>query len=348
MSHTLTTYNGVQVVTPDTDLSAGGQALNDNFEYLADHAFVPGATVTDTNGDSLTVCNGTNAISAAGATSLDGGAIVTDGDGDVQANTLNVGGQIVVPSSGQSPDNSGTYTFAGFYNSMPYYRNGSYFLWYDQPGYSVYVISTALGDDSAGFYNYTRYDDVVLVNLPQGVYVPISGSSTGTFAVKTNSGFYTNVLVNGDITAGLGMFTGDFAGGFPQCLFMNGYANFVNNPLYPQSGCTFITSTGDISYIFGISVGVDDGRNLFIYDFNLGITTFFAINGNILVGQDNQTDNGQAFQVLGTATASNIILDSTTTPASPIAGQIYFNGSHFLGWNGSAWKQLDEQYFVIS
>jgi hypothetical protein len=35
------------------------------------------------------------------------------------------------------------------------------------------------------------------------------------------------------------------------------------------------------------------------------------------------------------------ILSSTTTPASPVAGQIYYNGTHFYGYNGSSWLQLD-------
>ena len=37
MSHTLTNYNGVQIVTPQADLSADRQALNANFEFLADN-----------------------------------------------------------------------------------------------------------------------------------------------------------------------------------------------------------------------------------------------------------------------------------------------------------------------
>jgi hypothetical protein len=33
--------------------------------------------------------------------------------------------------------------------------------------------------------------------------------------------------------------------------------------------------------------------------------------------------------------------DKLATPTSPGAGTIYFDGTHFQGWNGSAWKQLD-------
>jgi hypothetical protein len=72
MSYSLTTYGGtsVQVVTPSTGLSPAGSALNENFEFLVDHAFLPGASVSDGDGDSLTVCDGTDAIAAVGPTSL--------------------------------------------------------------------------------------------------------------------------------------------------------------------------------------------------------------------------------------------------------------------------------------
>jgi hypothetical protein len=39
--------------------------------------------------------------------------------------------------------------------------------------------------------------------------------------------------------------------------------------------------------------------------------------------------------------AGNIILAYTTVPPSPVAGQIYFNGTNFFGYNGITWKQLD-------
>jgi hypothetical protein len=37
----------------------------------------------------------------------------------------------------------------------------------------------------------------------------------------------------------------------------------------------------------------------------------------------------------------SVILGKTTTPTSPVAGQIYFDGTHFQGYNGTTWKQLD-------
>jgi hypothetical protein len=44
-----------------------------------------------------------------------------------------------------------------------------------------------------------------------------------------------------------------------------------------------------------------------------------------------------------TVQLSSITLNPGTAPGSPAAGQIYFDSGshHFMGWNGSAWKQLD-------
>ena len=37
----------------------------------------------------------------------------------------------------------------------------------------------------------------------------------------------------------------------------------------------------------------------------------------------------------------NLTLNNTTDPTNPTAGQIYFNGTHFKGYNGTQWVQLD-------
>jgi hypothetical protein len=91
MSYGLTTYGGKsnRVVTPSAGLSAAGRALNDNFEFLVDNSLLAGASVSDGDGDGLTVCSGANAITAAGPTSLDGGAIITDGNEDLSINNSN-------------------------------------------------------------------------------------------------------------------------------------------------------------------------------------------------------------------------------------------------------------------
>jgi len=40
---------------------------------------------------------------------------------------------------------------------------------------------------------------------------------------------------------------------------------------------------------------------------------------------------------------ASIVVNYLSAPASPAAGQIYFNStdSHFYGYNGTAWKRLD-------
>jgi|GEM_PF-6254416 len=43
----------------------------------------------------------------------------------------------------------------------------------------------------------------------------------------------------------------------------------------------------------------------------------------------------------GNIATPSVLLNSTTTPSSPVAGQIYFDGTHFQGYDGSNWKQLD-------
>ncbi len=37
----------------------------------------------------------------------------------------------------------------------------------------------------------------------------------------------------------------------------------------------------------------------------------------------------------------SVRLRETDTPDNPVAGQIYFDGTHFFGYDGSEWKQLD-------
>ena len=37
----------------------------------------------------------------------------------------------------------------------------------------------------------------------------------------------------------------------------------------------------------------------------------------------------------------SITLIAETLPGSPVAGQIVFDGTHFQGYNGTAWKQID-------
>jgi phosphate acetyltransferase len=72
----------------------------------------------------------------------------------------------------------------------------------------------------------------------------------------------------------------------------------------------------------------------------------------ILGGQNNNVDaaatnavviggSGLNNTVANTVMVPAIVVASTTTPSSPQAGTIYFDGTHFYGYDGSNWKQLD-------
>lgn len=56
---------------------------------------------------------------------------------------------------------------------------------------------------------------------------------------------------------------------------------------------------------------------------------------------DNPTYSVSFNPDMTTTFNGGIILNNTTTPSTPATGTIYFDGTHFQGWNGSAWKQLD-------
>ena len=98
MAHTLTNYNGMQIVTPEDDLSADRQALNENFKTVAD-GFVrnPMTASLDAGGFDITDIgtSGDNpalAVNAGAITSLDGGAITTDGSGNINIAGFTVDG----------------------------------------------------------------------------------------------------------------------------------------------------------------------------------------------------------------------------------------------------------------
>ena len=83
MSHTLTNYNGLQIVAPEADLSADRQALNDNFTFLADTCVRnPMTSNLDAGAYQITNLGGLS-VNAVAVTRLDGGAISTDGYGDL-------------------------------------------------------------------------------------------------------------------------------------------------------------------------------------------------------------------------------------------------------------------------
>lgn len=92
-----------------------------------------------------------------------------------------------------------------------------------------------------------------------------------------------------------------------------------------------------------------------IFNLHNNDTSIFVIGDGQYIGPDLirhdlvRAERG-SFQVTGSLSVSsgsiytpNLDLTPQSQPASPVAGQIYFdtNDSHFYGWNGSTWKQLD-------
>jgi hypothetical protein len=92
------------------------------------------------------------------------------------------------------------------------------------------------------------------------------------------------------------------------------------------------------------SVGLDIGGNagFAIFDETSGNSPLF-IDNNDNVGIGTTSPSAQ-LEVVGTTSADSYILKpQSSAPSSPTAGQIYFDSSagHFYGWDGTAWKQLD-------
>ena len=98
-----------------------------------------------------------------------------------------------------------------------------------------------------------------------------------------------------------------------------------------------VSVTKNLTNVTISSVGVS-GRNGTSGTSGLSINTgSFAITGsNTFVG--NQTISGSLY-----VSSSFVLPNHTTAPASPSSGSLYFNitDSHFYGWDGGQWKQLD-------
>ena len=73
------------------------------------------------------------------------------------------------------------------------------------------------------------------------------------------------------------------------------------------------------------------------YSAILGGKNHSCINDNSVILGGDTIVTGQDNMVYVPA----VMLSTTTTPSSPEAGTIYFNGTNFLGYNGSTWVQLD-------
>lgn len=76
-------------------------------------------------------------------------------------------------------------------------------------------------------------------------------------------------------------------------------------------------------------------------DYGNGVSLFGAGAADTLVMRDGT--NAMTFQVGNGSGGGSLVLNPAGAPGSPVEGQIYYDSSthHFFGWNGSAWKQLD-------
>jgi hypothetical protein len=94
----------------------------------------------------------------------------------------------------------------------------------------------------------------------------------------------------------------------------------------------FMTGTGRWDWNFGMLGGV--------YDFTIRDEYNGKIRLRCTEGTSSVTDNITIDGTTGRTTIKQLNV-STTASASPSAGDIYFDGTHFQGYDGSNWKQLD-------
>ena len=122
----------------------------------------------------------------------------------------------------------------------------------------------------------------------------------------------------------------------------------VNSPQYQLQVKKYSFSIGDGS----------DGGKMYTYYANGSAQLILEEYDEPYIIRGRQTDNGTNNDaILGffdgkigvgiTNPTTKLDVDGSirvreiSTPSNPVAGQIYFNGTHFFGYDGSNWKQLD-------
>ncbi len=110
-------------------------------------------------------------------------------------------------------------------------------------------------------------------------------------------------------------------------------------------------------YSFSIGNGSDSGK-IYTYYANASAQLILEEYDEPYIIRGRQTDNGTnkdavlgffdgkiGVGVVRPTTKLDIEgsarLREMNTPANPVAGQIYFDGTHFFGYDGTTWKQLD-------
>jgi hypothetical protein len=304
MAHTLSNHNGVQIVTPDNDLTADRQALNDNFEYLADHAFIAGASVSDTHGDSLTVCNGTDAITTVGPASLDNGAITTDGSGDLTVKGFNCGtvlfltGNLVDTSPGAElngpllPFDVVEWTFTVY--NVVYTLSYNSGQWQILGGSGLLALGPTTAGNPAGAYTHS------LVSTGSGTLTFQPTLEVNTVGAFTCSA--TNLVLRSVITA----YSGAFGKGLTR---------------------TYIGMQSD-NYPVGLDSTDNASNETLLCDGTWAI--------NVLSGPTQLDGGGITTDGLGT-----LCLHPQSSPPAAVAGGIYFDGTNFnFCSDGSTWVAL--------
>ena len=155
----------------------------------------------------------------------------------------------------------------------------------------------------------------------------------------TDSATFAGQTINGTSSLDSGSITTDGTG---NATFTNGIVVEGINGATPLT--VNMPNGGTIS-----SFVDPNSTSLFIIDayYNYGL---FGINGGAPFFQSGNTASGISigpFVIqknggsLDSIKASSFIAGDPSAPPSPVAGQIYFDGTNFLGYDGTTWKQLD-------
>jgi len=213
-----------------------------------------------------------------------------------------------------------------------------------------------------------------------GTVVPLpvakggTGNSTaltkGSVVIVGNSGTYTEDHANlywDSAVHHLGIGTNST----PNALQVAGSVGLTGN-VSNTTGQLGMVMTGDQYGGSALYLRNRDGANGVIFDCTAGnypicdmvFQTTFPTHANVrleqrvnssLVPDNDPTNNGEgeiqfmfdsgytkpcAVGLYG-ASFPNVVLNATDTPTNPVAGQIYFDGIHFQGYDGSIWHQLD-------
>jgi hypothetical protein len=274
----LTSYNGLSVITPEPTAS-GGKAINDNFKALSTALKTTNPASSNDNTQGYSVgsrwFNSTTGVEWLCTSSTTGAAVwvsmaqtleqvTTAGATTDKAVTLSNG----LSMSGTNINMSGGQLV--FDPSANLMSDGSGNLEADCVRLSLYG-SPLYMNDGSGLDGGDFYLDGGTLHFDNSSYISLSGATI--FFAASGSLDFTG-------SAGLAMFN-------------------EHIPIVMQSG----------------SISMNDGSGTGGGPINL--------------------DGGQIVKMRAENLAS--------APSSPYAGQIYFNtaNSHFYGWNGTAWKQLD-------